>query len=183
MTYNPSMVNLTQSVNIVAKEVIGVVVSVPRIKGQNFNFESAGSAAATATATATGVLVATANAAVSVSTFVAAEEAAVAAAAAGVLSEEKEKGGVGSYYESISDDADILRIVVQIMNGMSSTATELQKYLSYWDKYKALWDLDKEVFIRKYSKANRTPTQFDTDISRYRTQQVDGFIFYFCFCP
>ena len=31
---------------------------------------------------------------------------------------------------------DILRVVVQVMNGMSMTATELQKYLSYWEKYK-----------------------------------------------
>ena len=44
-----------------------------------------------------------------------------------------------SYYDIIADDQEILKIVVQIMNGMSSTATELQKYLLYWDKYKSLW--------------------------------------------
>mmetsp|Transcript_26605 Transcript_26605/g.80317 ORF Transcript_26605/g.80317 Transcript_26605/m.80317 type:complete len:159 (+) Transcript_26605:3193-3669(+) len=34
-----------------------------------------------------------------------------------------------SFYSVISNDEDMLKIVVQIMNGMSSTATELQKYL------------------------------------------------------
>jgi len=153
------MVNLTQSVNIVAKEVIGVVVTVPRIKGQNFSFESAGAVA---------VVSATTNVAAAASP--AAEPTAAIATVPTI--DDKEKIGLGSYYEAISDDPDILRIVVQIMNGMSSTATELQKYLSYWDKYKSLWELDKDAFIRKYSKANRLPTQFDTDISRYRTQQV-----------
>jgi dynein heavy chain len=39
-----------------------------------------------------------------------------------------------SFYSVISNDEDMLKIVVQIMNGMSSTATELQKYLGYWEK-------------------------------------------------
>ena len=54
---------------------------------------------------------------------------------------------------------------------MSSSATELQKYMTYWDKYKALWEMDKEFFIRKYAKSSKTPVQFDNDISRYRHQQ------------
>lgn len=29
------------------------------------------------------------------------------------------------------------------MNGMSASAVELQKYLSYWDKYKYIWENDK----------------------------------------
>eukprot|EP00752_Nemacystus_decipiens_P009956 g8879.t1 len=43
---------------------------------------------------------------------------------------------VPSFYNIISNDEDTLKIVVQIMNGMSASAAELQKYLSYWDKYK-----------------------------------------------
>jgi len=37
-----------------------------------------------------------------------------------------------SFYTVISNDEDMLKIVVQIMNGMSSTATELQKYLGFF---------------------------------------------------
>lgn len=33
------------------------------------------------------------------------------------------------------------------MNGMSASAAELQKYLSYWDKYKYIWENDKVSFI------------------------------------
>lgn len=137
VTYQPSMINLTHSVNIVAKDVISTVTSVPRIKGQVF----------------TEVVI----------------DPEAQKDESKVVADDKYK----SYYEIISDDNDILRIVVQVMNGMSSTATELQKYLSYWDKYKALWEMDKEAFIRKYMKSNRTPLQFDSDITRYRLQQSE----------
>jgi len=147
VSYSPSMVNLTHSVNIVAKDVISVVSAVPRIKGHTFE-------QVTQVAHGDTAPVVDPNAAV------------VPAAKA---EDDKHK----TYYEMISDDPDILRIVVQIMNGMSSTATELQKYLSYWDKYKALWEMDKEAYIRKYAKSNRTPAQFDVDITRYKLQQSE----------
>jgi len=150
VTFMPSMVNLTHSVNIVAKDIIGIVNVVPRIKSQNFGAEASALPEANVSFQADGAAVADAT-----------------AAAAPKAEEDKLK----SYYEIISDDNDILRIVVQIMNGMSSSATELQKYLSYWDKYKALWEMDKDMYIRKYSRANRPPSQFDVDVSRYRTQQ------------
>ena len=95
LTYRPSMVSLTNSVNLVAKDIIQGVSVVPRIRSQNFD---------------------------AVSDDVPTKE-------------EKYK----SYYDVIADDSEILKLVVQIMNGMSSTATELQKYLLYWDKYKGLW--------------------------------------------
>lgn len=50
---------------------------------------------------------------------------------------------VPSFYNIISNDEDTLKIVVQVMNGMSASAAELQKYLSYWDKYKYIWENDK----------------------------------------
>ena len=77
-----------------------------------------------------------------------------------------------TFYNIISNDEDTLKIVVQIMNGMSSSATELQKYLSYWDKYKPLWEMDKESFIRRYAKANRPLKSYDTDVTRYKDQQA-----------
>ena len=67
----------------------------------------------------------------------------------------------------------ILKILVQIMNGMSACATELQKYLTYWDKYRPLWEMDKDAFIRRYAKAQRPLSQYDIDITRYKDQQSD----------
>jgi dynein heavy chain len=82
-------------------------------------------------------------------------------------------GELQSFYDLISNDDDTLKILVQIMNGMSSSATELQKYLSYWDKYKPIWEMDKDAFIRRYAKAERPLLQYDVDITRYREQQSD----------
>lgn len=58
---------------------------------------------------------------------------------------------VPSFYNIISNDEDTLKIVVQIMNGMSASAAELQKYLSYWDKYKYIWENDKARHKKKNS--------------------------------
>ena len=110
VTYKPSMLNLTHSVNIVAKDIISVVTAVPRIRLQTFDTGNA--PALTVDAAAPDISSPQAN-----------------------LEDAKYK----PYYDAIASDEDILKIVVQIMNGMSSSATELQKYLSYWDKYKALW--------------------------------------------
>ncbi|CAM9472129.1 unnamed protein product, partial [Heterosigma akashiwo] len=56
---------------------------------------------------------------------------------------------------------------------MSASATELQKYLSYWDKYKFIWESDKEGYIRRYAKANRSLEQFKADIEKYKEHQAD----------
>jgi dynein heavy chain len=136
LSYRPSMVSLTNSVNLVAKDIINGVSVVPRIRSQGFD------------------------------TPPPANEGGYSP-----VGRESEK--FKSYYDVIADDPEILKLVVQIMNGMSSTATELQKYLLYWDKYKGLWETDKEAFIRKYSKANRSPSQFDSQIQVYRNDQND----------
>ena len=147
--YYPNMVALTHTVNVIAKDIISVVMVVPRVRGQNFAVEEVDAGGPTDISSPSGEV----------------KESDIP--------KKKEDDKLRSYYEMISDDADILRIVVQVMNGMSGTATELQKYLSYWDKYKGLWEMDKEVFIRKYAKANRSPSQFDVDVTKYKQQQAE----------
>jgi dynein heavy chain len=149
LAYKPSIVNLTHSVNLVAKDLIGTILVIPRVKHMTFD---APAAPAATTAPTAGAI-----------------EADDQVAAAVAVQPDKSK----TYYEMISDDNDVLKVVVQIMNGMSATATELQKYLSYWDKYKALWEMDKDAYIRKYAKANRGPSQFDADITRYKNLQQE----------
>ena len=56
-----------------------------------------------------------------------------------------------SFYDVISSNEDILKVLVTVMNGLSVVHEDLQKHLSYWDKYKSLWELDKDQFIRRYS--------------------------------
>ena len=77
-----------------------------------------------------------------------------------------------SYYDVLSNESDILDILVAIMNGLSANSTEMNKYLSYWDKYKFLWDVDKDAFLRRYAKANRPLSQYNIDITRYKDQQT-----------
>ena len=157
--FKPSMINLTQMVNVVSKELITVVDVVPRLEAGAVPMHTSGGAGAGAGAGAGGG---------------SATAAAAAIAAAGEPA--GADGGAASlptFYDEISNDEEILKILVAIMNGMSSSATELQKHLSYWDKYKHLWETDKLNFIRRYARMDRPLNQFDIDISRYRDQQND----------
>ena len=130
--FQPTMIRLTQSVNIVSKDVITAISEIRRLEQ--------------------------------------------------LLPEEIDgyRGGSdldinerASFYDIISNDEGILEILVQIMNGMSSSATELQKNFSQWDKYKPLWDMDKDAYIRRYAKAKRPLHMYNIDIQRYRDQQED----------
>jgi dynein heavy chain len=82
-------------------------------------------------------------------------------------------GKAKSFFEAISGDDDILKILVNIMNGMSACGSELHKVLSYWDKYKSLWEMDREAFIRRYAKGNKSLGTFESDIQKHRDTQLD----------
>jgi dynein heavy chain len=84
-----------------------------------------------------------------------------------------EKAIEKSFFEVISADEDILKILVNIMNGMSSSGSELHKVLSYWDKYRPLWEMDREAFVRRYAKQNKSLSQYEIDIQKYRDSQLD----------
>jgi dynein heavy chain len=177
--YEPSMEKLTHGVNSIAKQIISCAHSMNRIKGQNFSLDGPISLPTS-----------------SVSESKTSEPAPTAAAAGGGSNEEKGAGEAvaevkdgemaadtikltnpkaedkqRSFYETMVEDNDILRMTVSIMNGMSGSATELQKYLGYWDQYKALWEMDKDQYIRKYAKNNKPPSQFDVDVTKYRNLQ------------
>jgi dynein heavy chain len=87
------------------------------------------------------------------------------------LAEDDKKEGaptLPSFYAHISNDEDILKVLVQVMTGMREIIPRLQKYLNTWDRYKHIWDVDKDAFMRRYAKANRALTAFETDITRYK---------------
>jgi dynein heavy chain len=123
MDYRPTMINLTHAVNIVAKELISTINVVPRLrevlaqtgsdhpKGKSLKLEGSTEVADPASS----------------------DQAPVAAIPA--------PSTQPTFYNLISNDEETLKIVVHVMNGMSASATELQKYLSYWDKYKYIWEV------------------------------------------
>jgi len=88
-------------------------------------------------------------------------------------STESKGGALGSFYTALSNDEDVLKVLVQVMSGMREIMPKLQKYLVTWDRYKHIWDVDKDAFMRRYAKANRALTAFETDITRYKELQQD----------
>ncbi|RHY79984.1 hypothetical protein DYB26_013670, partial [Aphanomyces astaci] len=163
--FNPLMVNLTQMVNTAAKEIFNVISVVPRltatVNGRADDHPPQPSTTTTITTDAPTQPVDGSESATSPTAVV-----------AGAATTSSSGSHTSSFYQSIFNDEEILKVLVHIMNGMSASATELQKYLGYWDKYKLLWNQDKQAFIRRYAKANRPLQQFRVDIERYREQQV-----------
>ena len=82
------------------------------------------------------------------------------------LRESTDGEGRPTFYTQISNDEDILKVLVQVMTGMREIQPRLSKYLTTWDRYKHIWDVDKDAFMRRYAKANRALGAFETDITR-----------------
>ena len=90
-----------------------------------------------------------------------------------VLRDSAAAEGRPSFYTQIANDEDILKVLVQVMTGMREISPRLSKYLTTWDRYKHIWDVDKDAFMRRYAKANRALGAFETDITRYKELQQD----------
>jgi dynein heavy chain len=43
-----------------------------------------------------------------------------------------------------------------------------QKHMSYWEKFKFIWDYDKSAFMRRYMKNSRTIANFEEEILKYK---------------
>lgn len=161
VSYVPDLVTLTKTVTVVTKQIVVVTTAVPRIRAQQYDV----SQMAAANASSTAAVAATASTEEK-------EGAAAGTSADGVpvaATDEKSK----SYYEIICMDSDILRLTDQILQGMSTTSTLITTYKSYWDKYKSLWETEKENSLKKYNKSNNSPAQFDAEIQRFKAQQAE----------
>ena len=55
---------------------------------------------------------------------------------------------------------------VDVVAGMAVTATQLQNYLKTWDSFRDIWEMDKDIFIKRYHRMNPTVAAFDSDIAR-----------------
>lgn len=69
-------------------------------------------------------------------------------------------------WEVIAKDPDIEKIQRQIVAGMQLNATHLTNYLSTWDNYREIWEINKDAFIRRYQNLNPQVSSFDADIAR-----------------
>ncbi|KAM7366101.1 hypothetical protein PAMP_015569 [Pampus punctatissimus] len=70
-------------------------------------------------------------------------------------------------YINIEQDEEIRKIQAAVATGMAANATHLQAYLKTWDKYRDIWEINKDSFIQRYQRLNPPVTSFDADIHRY----------------
>ncbi|KAM7377518.1 hypothetical protein PAMA_014021 [Pampus argenteus] len=68
---------------------------------------------------------------------------------------------------NIEQDEEIRKIQAAVATGMAANATHLQAYLKTWDKYRDIWEINKDSFIQRYQRLNPPVTSFDADIHRY----------------
>jgi dynein heavy chain len=69
-------------------------------------------------------------------------------------------------YEVIGRDEEIRKTQNLITAGMQANATNLQNYLSTWDNFREIWEINKTHFIRRYQNLNPQVSSFDADIAR-----------------
>eukprot|EP00756_Hemistasia_phaeocysticola_P025139 Hpha_TRINITY_DN15989_c0_g2::TRINITY_DN15989_c0_g2_i1::g.72379::m.72379/K10408/DNAH; dynein heavy chain, axonemal len=80
-------------------------------------------------------------------------------------------GAQDSFYEVISHDNEILKVMVAIMTGMSTIQEDVTKYLFLrWEKYNQVHTLDKDAYTRRFAKGKREMWQFDQEIQKYKDQ-------------
>jgi dynein heavy chain, axonemal len=148
--FRPSMQSLTEMVNIVCKEIIAIISVVSRnrhrsevvVREEEVEADPSNDRLVADLARRRDLLEATLR---------------------------REKGA--SIQDNISNDEEVLRIMVSIFSGMSSSVDKLQKYLTFWEKYKHIWDLDKEAFVRRYVRNPRPLKSIQDDIQKYRDIQ------------
>ncbi|XP_063042411.1 dynein axonemal heavy chain 2 [Engraulis encrasicolus] len=67
----------------------------------------------------------------------------------------------------IEQDEEVCKIQASIAAGMTANASHLQAYLKTWDKHREIWEINKDLFIRRYQRLNPPVSSFDADIARY----------------
>ncbi|XP_057714813.1 dynein axonemal heavy chain 2 isoform X3 [Corythoichthys intestinalis] len=67
----------------------------------------------------------------------------------------------------IENDEEIRGLQAAIGAGMAATASRLRDYLMTWDKYRDIWETNKDSYIKRYQKLNQPVASFDADIHRY----------------
>lgn len=73
-------------------------------------------------------------------------------------------------YLTLSRDEDKVKIEQQVATGMKKNADLLEQYLTTWNNFREIWEIEKTMFLRRYEQRNPTVSTFDGDIARYGTQ-------------
>ncbi|XP_076454460.1 dynein axonemal heavy chain 2-like [Babylonia areolata] len=71
------------------------------------------------------------------------------------------------FFKEVAKDEEAKKWHNMIMSGVQANAQNLQNYLSTWDNFKDIWEINKDAFIRRYQKMKPTVASFESDIARY----------------
>ncbi|CAM6114547.1 unnamed protein product [Calypogeia fissa] len=72
-----------------------------------------------------------------------------------------------SFYEVIAPDQD--DIITVITSAVHSVTDKVQQFLQSWEKkFKTVWDQDKDAYIRRYERAKKPLSAFEADIIKYK---------------
>jgi dynein heavy chain len=66
----------------------------------------------------------------------------------------------------IARNEETTKIHSVINMGMQENATNMQSYIKIWGGYKGIWELDKDMFIKRYQNLEPGVSSFDSDIAR-----------------
>lgn len=50
---------------------------------------------------------------------------------------------------------------------MSAVVDQIYIYRKGWDKYKGIWETNKDSFVERYGRLNTPVSSFDADLNRY----------------
>lgn len=70
-------------------------------------------------------------------------------------------------FDPPGQDEGIKKIQAAITSGMTANASQLQSHLKNWDKYRDIWEMNKDSIIQRYQRLNLPLSSFDADIQRY----------------
>lgn len=66
----------------------------------------------------------------------------------------------------IARNEETRKIHSVINMSMQTNAANMQNYIKIWDGYTEIWELDKDMFIKRYQNLEPGVSSFDSDIAR-----------------
>lgn len=70
-------------------------------------------------------------------------------------------------HHPLGQDEEIRKIQAVVTAGMSAIVDQIYIYRKSWDKYKGIWETNKDSFVERYGRLNTPVSSFDADLNRY----------------
>lgn len=67
----------------------------------------------------------------------------------------------------LGQDEEIRKIQAAVTAGMAANISQIQAYQKSWDKYKGIWEIDKDSFVQRYGRLKQPVSAFDADLNRH----------------